>query len=258
LDGRSKPKDLNTRPREIKYVSRLSPIAPQNRNIWSWFERKNVKTGEITYEYIEPLVAHLRHPLARCGPFGEAFAFDRSYVVPGVPRGRATYLFDAGASSWKDGAGGPSLKYFAEVWKRHGFDWHTIEGWEGTTSEEDFYRTVPIDWKSKTKFHSEFISTAPSKHPFVPSIIRNKVRKDDYVVFKLDIDSKAVETAVVDYMLEWPDLTYLDEFVWEHHVDNYLMASNWKKTQDMSKTISDSYGYFLKLRQQGIRAHSWV
>ena len=39
------------------------------------------------------------------------------------------YYFDAGASSWNSGAGGPSLSYFTEVWKRHGIDFDHIEAW---------------------------------------------------------------------------------------------------------------------------------
>ena len=54
------------------------------------------------------------------------------------------------------------------------------------------------------------------------------------------------------------DLSYIDEFVWEHHVDNYLMAFAWKRSQDMTKSIADSYEYFLRLRHKGVRAHSWV
>jgi len=59
-------------------------------------------------------------------------------------------------------------------------------------------------------------------------------------------------------MLNWKDLGLVDEFLWEHHVDNYLMAPHWAHTQDMNKTIADSYTYFVSLRQRGVRAHSWV
>jgi len=67
-----------------------------------------------------------------------------------------------------------------------------------------------------------------------------------------------VDTAIVDYMLAWHNLNLIDEFVWEHHVDNYLMAHHWRSSQDMNKSIADSYSYFLKLRHKGVRAHSWI
>jgi len=254
FDGRMQAR----KPKEIREVFKMRGMSPSDPKIWSWFEHRNVLTGEITHEYIEPLVSHLRHPLARCGVYGEMLLVDRSYVLPGVPGTKTPVLFDAGASSWNEGAGGPSLSYFVQVWKRHGFDWKHIEAWEGKTSPQRFYSTVPQEWITKTEYHQQWISTTPLKHPFVPSVIQNKSTAHDYVVFKLDIDSKSVETSIVDYMIKWEGLFHIDEFLWEHHVDNYLMAKNWGNSQDLSKKIADSYDYFLRLRQKGVRAHSWV
>lgn len=244
---------VTKKPSSVTTISTLQKMNPKDDTIWSYFE-----LPDGTREYIEPLVSHLRHPLTRC-LFGETFLVDRSYVLPGNPKDKKTFLFDAGASHWSQGAGGPSLSYFTTVWKRYGFDWSHIEGWEGGTTIAKFQATVPPEWRSRTHFHQEWISTSPTKQPFVPDVIRSLTSKEDYVVFKLDIDSKSVETAIVEYLLEHhEDLKYIDEFVWEHHVDNYIMAPNWKKTQDMTKSIADSYQYFLKLRKLGVRAHSWV
>ena len=254
LDGRVRA----SKPRTVKRVSEIRPVSPSDARIWSWFERKNLDTGEVTREFIEPLVSHLRHPLAECGKFGGMFLVDRSYVLPGSAANKSSYLFDAGASSWSAGYGGPSLSYFAEVWKRHGFEWTRMEAWEGSTTPETFYATLPNAWKAKVEYHQQWISTSPSKRPFVPSVIAEKIPQDAYVVFKLDIDAPAVETAIVDYLLAWNELGKIDEFLWEHHVDNYLMAPSWGMFQDMSMSIADSYHYFLKLRQHGVRAHSWV
>jgi len=241
------------KPSSVTTISPLKEMTPKDDSIWSYFE-----LPDGTREYIEPLVSHLRHPLARC-MFVDTFLTDRSYVLPGNPGQAKTFLFDAGASHWSQGAGGPSLSYFASVWKRYGFDWSHIEGWEGGTTVAKFEATVPQEWRSRTHFHKDWVSTSPDKQPFVPDVIRSVASKQDYVVFKLDIDSKSVETAIVDYLLTHPEaLKYIDEFVWEHHVDNYIMAPNWKKTQDMTKSIADSYQYFLKLRKLGVRAHSWV
>jgi hypothetical protein len=91
-----------SKPNEIRRVSGIRPILPSDAKIWSWFEHRDTITGEVKYEYIEPLVSHLRHPLARCGPYGEIFLLDRSYVLPGVLGTQKSYLFDAGASSWND------------------------------------------------------------------------------------------------------------------------------------------------------------
>lgn len=258
LDGRVE----SSKPSAITNVFEIRPVSPKNPKIWSWFEHEHTVTKEVIRDYIEPLVSHLRHPLARCGPYGEMFLVDRSYVIPGSCRDTTgkgkTFLFDAGASSWNDGAGGPSLSYFAQVWKRNGFHWDKIEAWEATTPSNAFYNTVPAEWKDKTEYHQAYISTDPFQTPFVPTVIEQKTSKDDYVVFKLDIDSKAVETKVVEFLLDWKFLGLVDEFLWEHHVNNYLMAPNWGDAQDMTKSIADSYKYFLRLRQLSVRAHSWV
>jgi len=241
------------KPSSVTTISTLNGMNPKDDSIWSYFE-----LDDGTREYIEPLVSHLRHPLAQC-LFGGTFFVDRSYILPGNPGSSKTFLFDAGASHWSQGAGGPSLSYFAAVWKRYGFDWSRIEGWEGGTTVAKFEATVPQEWRSRTHFHQDWISTSPDKQPFVPDVIRSTASKEDYVVFKLDIDSKSVETAIVDYLLSHPKaLGYIDEFIWEQHVDNYLMAPAWAQTQDMTKSIADSYQYFLKLRKLGVRAHSWV
>ena len=89
-------------------------------------------------------------------------------------------------------------------------------------------------------------------------MIEESTRVDEDVVLKLDIDSSDVETAIVDYMLQWDKMNLVDEFLWEHHVTNYLMAPFWGHTQDTTCHLADSYQYFLRLRQRGIRAPLWA
>jgi len=135
--------------------------------------------------------------------------------------------------------------------------WERMEAWGASTTRVEFDSTVPPEWKSKTEYHHQQVSATPDQHPFIPSVIEGKMTKEDYVVFKLDIDSKEVETPIVEFLLTWNNLGLIDDFVWEHHVNNYLMAPpHWRDSQDMSKSIADSYQYFLKLRQRGVRAHS--
>jgi len=106
LDGRVQ----RAQPDDIRQVFPITPLSVGDKNhhtgIWSWFERKNIETGEVTNEYIEPLVSHLRHPLALCAPFAgsELHLIDRTYILPGTVSGtKRTLLFDAGASSWDTG-----------------------------------------------------------------------------------------------------------------------------------------------------------
>lgn len=148
-------------------------------------------------------------------------------------------------------------------------NWTKIEAWECAIlaagrggSLQALRKSVPQQWKSRTFYHHECVSGNDTHKPhlFLPLIIKNRTQPQDYTLFKLDIDNKKIERRTVEYFLE-PDkrpLDFIKEFVWEHHVVNYLMGGDWKDTADFSKSIADSYEFFLRLRQQGVRAHSWV
>lgn len=260
-----------------------TPVVPVEQNsknpqVFSQFNYLDETTGQIYSEYIEPLVSHLRHPVARCEDKSQGrllhrnlnitFVFSRSFIIPLSTNYtfRKKHYFDAGCSTWNAGKGGPSLHYFTTMWKRHGIDFDRIEGWEGEGSKENFYASVPKKYKDRTFYHQEFIASSPTTHgTFLPYVIRDTTRKDDYVLVKLDIDNGPVEKGTVKYLLDElqgyydPDaIQYIDEFVWEHHAGgNYLMHNYWNKTRD-ELSLWDSYQFFLKLRNKGVRAHSYV
>jgi hypothetical protein len=245
------------------YDSRSAPrsILPKKKDesVFSRLDFVNDFTGEHYSEYIEPLVSHLRHPLSFCD-IAVDYA-DRSYIVPPpfVAKNVKKYYYDAGASQWSHGKGGPSLSFFTKLWKRHGIEFDHIECWEGSTSAKIFQASVPQEYRSRVTYHQEWIASSPNERhpgPFLPHIIAQQTSRDDYVLFKLDIDNGPVEKGSVEYLLRHP--TLVDEFVWEHHAGgNYLLKDHWHGTAD-DLTVHDSYQYFLKLRQGGIRAHSWV
>ena len=275
-----------SKPGSVLEVGPIRAVHPDDPAIFSWLEFEE-QDGAVVAEYIEPLVGHLRHPQMGCPIPGEAlcsqngkvvsclnaavpgkaFKIDRSFLVPPPrARGEAAYYFDAGASNWKEGPGGPSLSYFTEVWARHGVAFDHIYAYEGSTSAEAFYATVPDEYRPRTHFKQQWIASSAAEHgaPFMPSVIRQTVRREDYVLFKLDIDNnngEGAEAGTIDHLLDHSnnnDLDYIDELVWEHHVMNYIMAPWWEHTQDKNMSIGDSYQYFLRLRHRGVRAHSWV
>lgn len=79
-----------------------------------------------------------------------------------------------------------------------------------------------------------------------------------------DIDTWAVENALVAALLaDATALGLVDEFYFEDHVNFSEMLGWWDNTYnpkqyDPSRSLSDSYHQFLRLRQLGVRAHSWV
>jgi hypothetical protein len=236
---------------------------PQDEHIVSKFVFLDETTGEEYVEYIEPLVAALRHPLAHCEKFKIRFSLFRGYVIPPPTRPRVDKVlyFDAGASSWNSGAGGPSLSSFWDMWGRQGIQFDHVYAYELTTPLENFTVTVPHQFRSKVTYQQCAVSSSKAvdtdEQPFLPKLIKRLASKDDYVLFKLDIDSPHVEAGNIDYILQDED-NGIDEVAWEHHVDgNYLMMAQWGKIHS-HMSLHESYQYFLKLRQKGIRAHSWV
>jgi len=257
------------------------PVQPTSEmeHILSKFVFLDETTGEEYVEYIEPLVSHLRFSLAGCntGTIHENEEFHeysfRGWVLPPPPLrtrtrtrthgsgGKQAY-FDAGASDWSSGQGGPSLSYFHTMWGRHSIVFDQIYAYEMRTTVDDFYQTVPEQYQNLVKFQQCAVSSQESDHdddthPFIPKVIQQKYgTPEDYVLFKLDIDSPNVENGNIDFILQ-DETTTIDELVYEHHIGgNYIMARFWGHNDDI--TLRESYDLFLKLRLKGIRAHSWV
>lgn len=83
-------------------------------------------------------------------------------------------------------------------------------------------------------------------------------RPEDFVAFKLDIDSNAIEEPLVEQILTNPNLTNLvDEFFFEYHVKYGPVEQHWQWTANQAKSLRDSYDLFATMRKRGIRAHGW-
>jgi hypothetical protein len=230
-------------------------------------------TGEEYAEYIEPLVSHLRFPLCKCATFEphldgryhwHSIIF-KGYILPPPPglKTRKKYYFDAGASDWNHGTSGSSLKYFHDFWGRSGHVFDEIFAYEYGTSSEDFYKTVPEHLKDHVHYQQCAVVSSPEEEkpgvePFLPAVIKREATPADYVVFKLDIDQPNIEHGTIDYILNDPN-NFIDEIAWEHHISgNYLMEEWGPHRFDNKFSLRASYEIFLKLRQKGIRSHSWI
>ena len=96
--------------------------------------------------------------------------------------------------------------------------------------------------------------------------LRSLAKPEDFVGFKLDIDTPAIELSIVQQILADPHGVgrLIDEFYWEHVVVNTPMQNfGWR--HDLRRvpprerqTLRDRYRFFRELREMGIRAHSWV
>jgi hypothetical protein len=115
---------------------------------------------------------------------------------------------------------------------------------------------------SKMKYITIYSTHISLQHSalLVPDVIRNLIRKEDYVVFKVDIDSPEVEQGTIDHLLlHDDDLNYIDEFSCGFHIagengGNYLLPAQ----SNQNTTLKDMYNLFSQLRRSGVQAHSWI
>jgi len=225
-------------------------------------------TGMHSLVHIEPLVSFLRHPLALC-PRSAAPVLDKTYLL--VPyKDEVTsdnskkWLFDAGASTYDTGAGGASQSWFVKTYRARGIEFDRIIGWEAAkTDPSNQWDSVPADIKRKTSWFNIPVTTGVGDADNPLTFIKHLTKPEDFVVFKLDIDSPLVEIALVKQLMTDSQLLELvDEFYFEHHVSGSPMQwHGWGDLQNSVaefSTLSESYELFTFLREHGVRAHSWV
>ena len=89
-------------------------------------------------------------------------------------------------------------------------------------------------------------------------LIKQKCKPEDFVVFKLDIDSK-FEINIVHQLLADPELmTLVDEFYYEHHVRNHVMRMHGLGASSNQKySLKAWYDMATEARKKGFRMHFW-
>ncbi len=251
-------------------------------DIFSRFIYSDSCTGaNIATIPIEPLVGFLRHPHALCGgKIGTAkytsdpFRLSKDYLIvphidelPASPcprKGEASFFFDLGASLYSKGAGGASQSWFMEMYELLGFSFDRIIAWDPKPyPPEKIFNDVPDRFLPKLSYFNVGITEVGTKHDPL-RFITELTQQSDTVILKVDIDHVALEEQLFDELLQNPSLLSLvDELYFEHHVNGSAMTLNGWQTDKtvfsvMDMDIADSYRWFSQLRQQGIRAHSWV
>ena len=102
-------------------------------------------------------------------------------------------------------------------------------------------------------------STPRSKHnPW--RTLRAVAVPRDFVLVKIDIDNSPIEEALIAELLaDYALAGLMDELYFEHHVrDSPMWHYGWHVNTVTNQTLKHSYDIFGKLREMGIRAHSWV
>ncbi len=221
---------------------------------------------------MEPLVGFLRHPEAHCRQFPSAVPWIRNiiskvYLIPAWhaeawPHGRTRALFfDLGASLYHTGNGGASMSWFVNEYRVRGIQFDRIFAWEASRyTDALIYETMPPHIVDRISYYNlPANQTRGAKHnPW--RTLRAVATKSDFVVVKIDIDNTPIEEALIDELLaDRATSALIDEFYFEHHVRNTPMWHyGWSGGTVTTHTLPNSYEIFGRLRELGIRAHSWV
>eukprot|EP01097_Dermamoeba_algensis_P008656 TRINITY_DN5853_c0_g4_i2.p1 TRINITY_DN5853_c0_g4~~TRINITY_DN5853_c0_g4_i2.p1 ORF type:complete len:366 (-),score=81.39 TRINITY_DN5853_c0_g4_i2:80-1177(-) len=221
----------------------------------------NPETLEV--KWIEPLALSLRDPRHNWDCGGRQYEYSRAYIlldsITGRTGGQTNLLLDLGASTFSQGLGGASQQYFYEKYKARGIKFNRILLWEGTTvSDPQLTNEVPADWYPYYQYYNVLAPCGKTdlKNPL--NMLKVLVTPEDFVTFKLDIDTAPVEMAFIKQIIEEPEVhNLLDEFFFEHHVNFHHMNTYWGNSIDRNLHLSDTYKLLTHLRKLGIRAHGW-
>lgn len=259
--------------------------------------RKCGAKTERWIEWIEPVTITARHPFAfgSCRPVrpllspetprvgrsnvdyvllqsGKAL-FDQSYNSATGRRWKYSnngrrirnqpvrhFMLDAGTSTFDS-----SLLWFTCGFAQRKVGFDRVYAWEMTLLEpRDYWRRVPMQWKHNWHFYNVPISANSSEADSPIRFVQAMAQPEDFVAFKLDIDSPDYEMPIALSLLSDESLASLvDEFFFELHFRCEVMTScGWGK-----RVPKESHGlvldrpqilrFFIDLRKKGIRAHIW-
>jgi hypothetical protein len=245
-----------------RWINSLNGTEPASLQVFS----KMCKKGHHP-QIIEPLAGVLRDPRFPCkheGHNGNKYKFSIEYLLiadKATFRGRSKRIFfDAGGTHFSD-----ATMFFATAYEERGISFDQIYVWEATPNgNATYWKGVPdhvrAKWEPRVTFYDGIPVSAKEGHKHnVVERIFEMCGTDDFCAFKLDIDTPSVEFSLVQQLLAHPQKTSaaLNEFFFEHHVHGTMQYHGWGYGK-MNGTFADSIDIFTKLRQMGVRSHSWI
>ena len=257
------------------------------------FYRMECPSGRSTLvvQEIEPLVGLLRDPLTVCSGFNATiptkFAVSEDIAMqskrflllaPSSPYFNFTpivsippwiahkhgrkILFDIGSSYFngvqetnKVGAA-LSVRWFYEYFQQNSLQFDRIIAFErGELSARTAWEQIPADLMTVYTLINVAVESTGKFNPL--SMLQTLAKPEDYVLFKLDIDSFDLEKILIEQIIANETLySLIDEFFFEMHVSVPEMEPYWSFTIGPAH-LNDTYVLFRKIRQLGIRMHSW-
>ncbi len=239
-------------------------------------------SGEVLEVGIEPLAGVLRDPRSVCGeglvlvaptlglrvPHNseiqshEFLGLDTAYLqrmsqgLRSAHPPRRVFLFDLGCTRWSDTVM-PGLRWLYDTYAAVGLVFTDIYAWEANPERSrDFFDDMTLEVLSTFHFYNRAANNVRGSADNPLELLRLVARPEDFVVFKLDIDTPAVEKPIILDILGDPRYSCLiDELFFEHHAAIPEMWPYWEDR--VEGTLRESQALFQALRRVGILAHSW-
>mmetsp|Transcript_9273 Transcript_9273/g.13879 ORF Transcript_9273/g.13879 Transcript_9273/m.13879 type:complete len:341 (+) Transcript_9273:80-1102(+) len=169
---------------------------------------------------------------------------------------RKNYLFDAGATYYSD-TSSQGTKWIVDWYSKINLRFTNVIAWEKKPMMGDLaIKGIPDELVHGYQYFNHPISAEKFNVWNPLNFIKKKCVQDDFVVFKLDIDHKLTESAIVSQLKNDPQARMLiDDFYYEEHFRNDAMRMHgW---MGYPSTLSDYYKLAIPLRMSGFRMHYW-
>jgi len=246
------------------------------------------KSSLVISQSIEPLIGLLRDPLTICSPrnvpqdlqiHGEASVQSKRFFLlgPSAPYhnyqtttpiippwlykpGAQVILFDIGSSYFNGVASADvptsviGTRWFYEYFRSKSLSFDRIIAFEASEYvPKSYWNQIPDDVMGKLVFINTGINKTGKLNPW--NILKTVAKPEDYVIIKLDIDTPPLELALCNQIVDDSSISSLiDEMFFEMHVGVNEMRMYWG---GQPGELKDTYILFRKLRELGIRMHSW-
>jgi hypothetical protein len=245
--------------------------------------------GETHTSYIEPVFGTMRHPKFFSTDGSQTYLVNKEYMMidkwalhnlhtrwrrryrhrtdsnrnhyyaANAHASIRSFFVDMGASLYSSGYGGASQSWFVGL-----ADCQCVPFTDMMLFEAHVH-AAPLVWSSPPDhLHPNYywynyplqIQTDSWRNPL--NHLLAKLSPNDVVTVKVDFDSPGLEIAIINTILQFPELYQtIDELFYEYHVKMAYMHRFWP-TADKTVNVMDSIDVFRSLRRRGIRAHSWV
>ncbi|CAF1197476.1 unnamed protein product [Adineta steineri] len=166
-------------------------------------------------------------------------------------------LIDLGSSyfgHWNGDIKAGAGRWFYEYYKRFGIKFDRIIAYESELLNlKNVWNELPDDVFPVYTLINVGCEKSGKLSPWTN--LKALAKPYDHVVVKLDIDNPAIEGPLINEVLNDSSIhSLIDELFFEHHISVKEMRLYWMTP---TGSLKDSYILFTKLRQLGIRMHSW-